>query len=333
MKKELLDFICCPICKQDLTLSVESKNFEEIISGNLNCETCKQEWRIERGIPYFLPIKNINKEQVVSETSKKYSYIWKKNNTVHRKTTRHIERVEKHFGENCFNKKTGLDAGSGNGEDTAYLAKKYPHLNLLSLDVSEGVYETYARCKNFSNVHVIRGSVLNLPIKDECLEFVYSYGVLHHTTAPFKGFKEFSRALKYDGQCFLYLYEDHKDNLIKFLPLKIISLLRNISTKVPEKLLYFICVIFSPIIVIFFSWPAILLRQFKFSKSFSEKIPFNFSTGLFSLRADLYDRFSAPREFRFSKETIIDWYEKENFENITVDKFKDIAGWMSKGEK
>ncbi|MFB6283089.1 MAG: methytransferase partner Trm112 [Halobacteria archaeon] len=56
MHKDLLDIICCPVCKGDLELTVEEED-EEITVGNLYCEECDEEYPIQDGIPNLLPPK------------------------------------------------------------------------------------------------------------------------------------------------------------------------------------------------------------------------------------------------------------------------------------
>ncbi|MEM3861764.1 MAG: methytransferase partner Trm112 [Thermoplasmatales archaeon] len=57
MKKDLLDIICCPVCKGDLVLSVDSIEGDEIIKGTLECRNCNYRYPIEDGIPNLLPPK------------------------------------------------------------------------------------------------------------------------------------------------------------------------------------------------------------------------------------------------------------------------------------
>lgn len=50
-----MDIICCPTCKADLTLSVDSEENDEVLSGNLTCSKCKKVYSIKDGIPNLLP--------------------------------------------------------------------------------------------------------------------------------------------------------------------------------------------------------------------------------------------------------------------------------------
>ncbi len=55
MKKDLMEILCCPVCKGDLQLSVKKEEGGEIIEGSLYCPKCKETYPIEDGIPNLLP--------------------------------------------------------------------------------------------------------------------------------------------------------------------------------------------------------------------------------------------------------------------------------------
>lgn len=55
MKRDLLDIICCPVCKGDLDLKEEVIENDEIVSGKLVCKKCGREYPIEEGIPNLIP--------------------------------------------------------------------------------------------------------------------------------------------------------------------------------------------------------------------------------------------------------------------------------------
>jgi uncharacterized protein YbaR (Trm112 family) len=55
MRRKLLDILCCPVCKGELTLKVAVENEAEIVEGSLWCGTCQVEYPITDGIPNLLP--------------------------------------------------------------------------------------------------------------------------------------------------------------------------------------------------------------------------------------------------------------------------------------
>jgi uncharacterized protein YbaR (Trm112 family) len=55
MRRKLLDILCCPVCKGDLTLIVIDENEKEIAEGTLRCDACRADYPIHEGIPNLLP--------------------------------------------------------------------------------------------------------------------------------------------------------------------------------------------------------------------------------------------------------------------------------------
>ncbi|MEA3293856.1 MAG: methytransferase partner Trm112 [Euryarchaeota archaeon] len=55
MKPELMEILCCPMCKGDLVLTVDEEDDKEIIKGSLFCGKCNEYYPIEEGIPNMLP--------------------------------------------------------------------------------------------------------------------------------------------------------------------------------------------------------------------------------------------------------------------------------------
>ena len=55
MRPDLMEILCCPICKGDLRLETKRTDGDEIVEGSLTCESCKTIYPIEDGIPDLLP--------------------------------------------------------------------------------------------------------------------------------------------------------------------------------------------------------------------------------------------------------------------------------------
>ncbi len=56
MKRSLMDLLCCPVCKGDLVLRVDTETEKEILEGNLRCAACNADYPIHEGIPNLLPL-------------------------------------------------------------------------------------------------------------------------------------------------------------------------------------------------------------------------------------------------------------------------------------
>ncbi len=57
MKKAIIDILCCPVCKSDIILKVETEEKDDIIKGFFTCKKCNKVYKISEGIPDFLPKK------------------------------------------------------------------------------------------------------------------------------------------------------------------------------------------------------------------------------------------------------------------------------------
>ncbi len=55
MRTDLMEILCCPTCRGDLTLSEKRREGEEVVEGVLTCTKCGTTYPIEDGIPNLLP--------------------------------------------------------------------------------------------------------------------------------------------------------------------------------------------------------------------------------------------------------------------------------------
>ncbi|MHB8351572.1 MAG: methytransferase partner Trm112 [Thermoplasmata archaeon] len=55
MKPDLMDILCCPVCRGPLALTTTSSDGTEILTGTIACAKCPATYPIEDGIPDLLP--------------------------------------------------------------------------------------------------------------------------------------------------------------------------------------------------------------------------------------------------------------------------------------
>jgi uncharacterized protein len=55
VRSDLLEILCCPVCRGTLTLTVERRDGPEIVTGALACARCRADYPIDDGIPNLLP--------------------------------------------------------------------------------------------------------------------------------------------------------------------------------------------------------------------------------------------------------------------------------------
>lgn len=333
MKRRLLDLIACPNCKGNLALETPVYAEDEIESGLLRCASCNKKFDIIKSIPWLLDKSLVeHSDKLFSPTSSHYGYLWDRESKSFNTGGEHVfhfENMSKAVPFDIVRGTLGIDVGCGGGGDTYFIAKNNPGVELVAVDLSEGVYAAKGKVKDLPNVHLARASALSMPFRDSTFDFAYSYGVLHHTPEPCKGLSEMKRITKKDAHITLYLYEDHSDNFVKYLSIKCIGGVRKFTTKLPNKALWVLSNILSPFVVLVFSVPARLLNKFKATQKIAQKMPFNFGRGPFSLAGDLYDRLGAKFEHRFSKKQLEGCFNKLGFKKFGITRMPGIAGWVN----
>lgn len=55
MRKNIVEILCCPTCKNELDITVEKQENDEILTGFLTCKKCKVTYPIQEGIANLLP--------------------------------------------------------------------------------------------------------------------------------------------------------------------------------------------------------------------------------------------------------------------------------------
>ena len=78
-----------------------------------------------------------------------------------------------------FKGKVVFEGGCGHGlmsQVMSPLCREY-----IGLDLGNGIDVARHRSQRLHNVHLIQGDILSIPVKPNAFDYVYSYGVIHHT--------------------------------------------------------------------------------------------------------------------------------------------------------
>ncbi|KKM78210.1 hypothetical protein LCGC14_1362290 [marine sediment metagenome] len=185
----LESLLCCPYCKNSLTK----------LKLSLYCQKCNLKFIIDDGIFFF----NIKTQERESSKFKKDLIEKMKNINVNANPTisQQIDTKEISKATGLLKGKIILDAGCGTGLSTLGLLDKGAFIVFMDLiPESLRIVQKIVKLKNKKdNILYIVGDITNLPLKDRCIDIIWSGGVLEH----FKSFKEqyieFFRVLKNKG--------------------------------------------------------------------------------------------------------------------------------------
>ena len=304
MKKSLLQWLVCPACLQAFTLAdvQVAPDGVGIMDGRLICRGCNAVFPIIDGVPELL-LDSL--DATTRRTAASFGLLWSR-------TTDDMTREGEHLGKTLvalsLDPPSGLilDAGCGDGSDSVALSAQ-SGAEVIGVDIGKGGTRTaFDRTRHLPNVHIVRADLCRLPFRVGQFAFIYSYGVLHHVPRPEQAVAELARVSAAAAGGALYVYEDfaERSSVLRW-SLRAANVWRAVTTRLPHRLLYALCVIASPLVFLSFTVPLKVLVRVPGCRTVAAGIPFHFGRGPFDLSGDLYDRFATPVEYRYSRETAV----------------------------
>ncbi len=214
MKKSLLEFIVCPVCKLDFNLTDVVNEGSEIVSGSLVCRS-DHTFYVTRGVPRLLIQDQLSEAQ--KQTQDSYSTQWQRTPEFGYQTPTREFRLKQfieRFGWNNLTRVTEffstkqfiLDAGTGLGWHVN-LCADYTKGEVFGVDISRSIDVAYKHIGHKPNVHLIQADLTTLPFREDFFEYIISDGVLHHTPDTQTSFKYLVTLLKASGEIAIYVYK------------------------------------------------------------------------------------------------------------------------------
>jgi cyclopropane fatty-acyl-phospholipid synthase-like methyltransferase len=130
--------------------------------------------------------------------SGKYEKKWKRFNRASRKWI-----INKWPKSATCERSTVLDLGCGNGALLALLAKRYPKLNLMGVDVSPDMLDIAKRQKIIKSADLIEHDLETFEAPEIKFDVILSVNVMHHLSDHSGHLKMIKSSLKEDGTAFL----------------------------------------------------------------------------------------------------------------------------------
>lgn len=295
----------CPAC------AGRSLELERSAAGyTLSCPGCGGEYPVVDGIPRF-----VDSDRYVGN----FSFEWK----VHRRTQ--IDDADRKTSAEAFYLRFGLppeyfagkrvlDAGVGAGRyaDVALRAGA----EVWGIDLSYSVATARENLARFGDrVRLAQADLFSPPFAPEFFDVIYSFGVLHHTPDPRRGFDALVGLLKPGGVVCITTYPDYGMYFTS-------RYARKLTTRLPAAVLYALTTLFT--LVFYFPYKYLGLRH----GFMGRLLPISMSDSLREAILDTYDCYSPKYQFCYAVHEVFEWFKENGLERIDARPHPTtVLGW------
>lgn len=326
VRKDLVQRLACSKCKGRLEVEAQEPVRDEISEGRLVCQACQTPYPIRGSIPRM-----VVEDSTVRDIQRSFGSQWRKRaeGRFEVETLWGLTREEEQraFFEALdlrpedLHDKWVLDAGCGSGRLTRGLAS-FP-LEVVGLDVAPTI-DLVAQGRTLpSNLHLVQGSVLQMPFLDNTFDIVWSSGVIHHTGDTPGAFANLARIVRPGGRLYVWVYSSRRLTLYKYIR----DALR-ISPRIPSNALFYLCFAMAPPIKMYHVGKLILRRMRSISISPRDKSEARIRTIAFELHDDLSPR----HQTRHAPDEVLGWFREGGFTDLAVQGEVGVRG-IKKGPK
>jgi 2-polyprenyl-3-methyl-5-hydroxy-6-metoxy-1,4-benzoquinol methylase len=208
VKPELLDLICCPRCQSHFELTAGEGLGDEIETGSLACGGCGCVVPIRSFIPRFVE---------TDEYADAFAIEWSAFRTAHLDSLTGLGYLDRQFREfldfepEVLAGKLVLDAGCGLGRFSEVVLNYGG--SMVAVDLSGAIDVAFENLNSRGNIHFLQADIFNLPFRAETFDFVYSWGVLHHTPDPPRAFHGLPPLVRPGGKLMTMVYANYNKKM------------------------------------------------------------------------------------------------------------------------
>ncbi|MEK6852193.1 MAG: class I SAM-dependent methyltransferase, partial [Candidatus Thermoplasmatota archaeon] len=284
----------------------------DIVSGSLRCGACHATYPIEGGVPQL-----IVDAARVRETQKSFGAQWRGRleGRFEEDTLFGLTREEE---QSLFFESVGLrpedlhgkwvlDGGCGSGRLTCGLVAH--GANVVGLDLSPTIRHVAAQHRAIPTLHLVQGSLLDIPLADAAFDVVWSMGVIHHTGDTPRAFRSLARVVRPGGRLYVWVYSSRQLTLYK-----VIRDAMQVSYRIPKDLLFYLCYMMAPPLKIYHAGKFALRRVRGRRITPRERREATIRTIAFELHDDL----APPFQTRHTPDELSAWFRDAGFTDLEV---------------
>jgi SAM-dependent methyltransferase len=197
----------------------------------------------------------------------------------------------------------GIDVGCGSGRWARFVAETAG--SLWCIDPSERAIKVAARnLEDRPNCLFVVTAAGELPFREECMDFGYSLGVLHHTPDPLASLKDAVTKLKPGSPFLVYLYYafDNRPHWYRML-WRATDLSRRLISRLPRRSRFLVSQAVAALVYFPLARLAALVEGAGLSSAGLPLAAYR-DKSFYAMRTDALDRFGTRLEKRFSAEEV-----------------------------
>ena len=230
-------------------------------------------------------------------------------------------------GPEFFAGKCGLDAGCGFGRHLYYAAQF--GAQMIGMDFSKAITRAKDIAGEIGRVQFVRGDLQKPPLRSHSLDFVYSIGVLHHTSDPEGAFQALLPLLRPGGAIFIWVYSKSR----KFTN-TLLEVVRRVSSWLPLSVTRVLSFVSALVDWCVFILPYRLARRLlsaSLDRVVWPRIKLYARYPFQVVYADWFDRLSAPIRFYYDGDDLAGWAARAGLVNVHISP-TGLYGWRLYGE-
>lgn len=236
MRREALQFLACPACREQLALEVGDwrEDGQHILEGQLACAGCNAQYPIVQGVPVLLP-GDVGAAKL--RTAARFAEEWTRWSDLRDYYAREFLDWIAPLTPADFSGQVVFEGGCGKGRHTALVAS-YGAKAVVSIDLGESAFVAFAHTRHLPNAHVIIGDLMRPPVHPQ-FDLAFSVGVLHHLPDPAAAFASLAAQVRDGGRVAFWVYGQEGNEWIT----RYVDPVRNaVTSKLPAGLLRVLCV-------------------------------------------------------------------------------------------
>jgi SAM-dependent methyltransferase len=237
MKQGLLELIVCPQCGAGFELADEQIRDSEVESGHLVCSGASHAYPVRAFVPRFVQADGY---------ADAFALEWNEFRTAHLDSFTGLDYLDQQlqqfldFPIGALEGKVVLDAGCGLGRFSEIALNH--GATVVAVDISGAIDAAFENLRSRDGIYFLQADIFRLPFRPGTFDFVYSWGVLHHTPDPHAAFSGLPPLVRPGGKLMAMVYANYNKAYLATT-----GLYRQLTTRLPKRMLLKLCYVAVPL--------------------------------------------------------------------------------------